>query len=99
VLGRITSSLERQNIDASTLEVFKDLQLANTHFNIITPVDTLLGREHVWSVFTGRKMYDNKGNLIAISSVFGWVITSLIKSNASKAIALSKTMDIDYTLH
>ncbi|XP_070855517.1 uncharacterized protein [Drosophila suzukii] len=88
VLGRITSSLERQNIDASTLEVFKDLQLA----------DTLLGSEHVWSVFTGRKMYDNKGNLIAISSVFGWVITSLIISNASNAIALTTTMDIDNTL-
>jgi len=31
VLGRITSSLERQNIDASTLEEFKDMQLAHTH--------------------------------------------------------------------
>jgi len=66
VLGRITSSLERQNIDVSTLEVFKDLQLAVTHFNANTPVDILLGSEHVWSVFTGRKIYDNKGNLIAI---------------------------------
>ncbi|XP_044312531.1 uncharacterized protein LOC123037101 [Drosophila rhopaloa] len=72
VLGRITSSLERQNIDASALEAFKDLQLADTEFNTNSPVDILLGCEHVWSVFTGRKMYDNNGNLIAISSVFGW---------------------------
>ncbi|XP_043947289.2 uncharacterized protein LOC122817906 [Drosophila biarmipes] len=98
VLGKITSSLERQNIDASTLEVFKDLQLADTQFNTNTPVDMLLGSEHVWSVFTGRKMYDNKGNLIAISSVFGWVITSLITSNASNAVALTTTMEIDCTL-
>jgi len=98
VLGGIISSLERQNIDASTLEVFKDLQLADTHINANTPVDILLGSEHVWSVFTGRKMYDNKGNLIAISSVFGWVITSLNTSNASNAIALTTTMDIDNTL-
>jgi len=61
VLGRITSSLERQNIDASTLDVFKDLPLADTHFNANTPVDILLESEHVWSVFTGRKIYDNKG--------------------------------------
>ncbi|XP_043949702.1 uncharacterized protein LOC122818703 [Drosophila biarmipes] len=95
---RITSSLERQNIDASTLEVFKDLQLADTQFNTNTPVDILLGSEHVWSVFTGRKIYDNKDNLIAISSVFGWDITSLITSNASNAVALTTTMEIDYTL-
>jgi len=43
-------------------------------------------------------MYDNKGNRIAISSVFGWVITSLITSNASNAIALTTKMDIDNTL-
>jgi len=50
----------------------------------------------VWSVFTGPKMYDNKGNLIAFSSV--WFITSLITSNASNAIALTTTLNIDYTL-
>ncbi|KAH8356660.1 hypothetical protein KR084_009591, partial [Drosophila pseudotakahashii] len=94
VLGRITSSLERQNIDASALKVFKDLQLADTEFNTNSPVDILLGSEHVWSVFTGRKIYDNKGNLIAISSVFGWVITSLITSIPSNAIALTTTVDI-----
>ncbi|KAH8363730.1 hypothetical protein KR084_004491, partial [Drosophila pseudotakahashii] len=93
VLGRITSSLERQNIDASALKVFKDLQLADTEFNTNSPVDILLGSEHVWSVFTGRKIYDNKGNLIAISSVFGWVITSLITSIPSNAIALTTTVD------
>jgi len=93
VLGKITSSLERQNIDSSTFEVFKDLQLADSHFNANTPVDILLESEHVWSVFTGRK-----GNLIAISSVLGWLITSLITSNASYSIALTTTLDIDYTL-
>ncbi|XP_070075756.1 uncharacterized protein [Drosophila takahashii] len=98
VLGRITSSLERQNIDASALKVFKDLQLADSEFNTNSPVDILLGSEHVWSVFTGRKMYDNKGNLIAISSVFGWVITSLITSSPSNAIALTTTVDIGATL-
>ncbi|XP_065724482.2 uncharacterized protein [Drosophila suzukii] len=43
-------------------------------------------------------MYENKGNLIAISSVFGWVMPSLIRSNASNAIALTTAMDIENTL-
>jgi len=42
VLGRITSSLERQNIDASTLEEFKDLQLADTHIYYLFPAENCL---------------------------------------------------------
>ncbi|XP_070853475.1 uncharacterized protein [Drosophila suzukii] len=85
---KVAESPHLWSANISTLEVFKDLQLADTHFNANTPVDILLGSEHVWSVFTGRKMY----------SVFGWVITSLITSNASNAIALTTTTDIDNTL-
>ncbi|XP_044574061.1 uncharacterized protein LOC123258254 [Drosophila ananassae] len=73
VLGKITTSLERQTIDASVLQVFNDLQLADSQFSTNAPIDILLGSEHVWSVITGRKIYDNKGKLIAISSIFGWL--------------------------
>ncbi|XP_044573406.1 uncharacterized protein LOC123257652 [Drosophila ananassae] len=95
VLGRITSSLERQAIDESALRVFNDLQLADSQFSTNAPIDILLGSEHVWSVTTGRKIYDNKGKLIAISSIFGWVITSLLSSRACSATALTTTINID----
>ncbi|XP_044570437.1 uncharacterized protein LOC123257066 [Drosophila ananassae] len=95
VLGKITSSLERQTIDASVLRVFNDLQLADSQFSTNAPIDILLGSEHVWSVITGRKIYDDKGKLIAISSIFGWVITSLLSSRACSATALTTTIDID----
>ncbi|XP_044573414.1 uncharacterized protein LOC123257658 [Drosophila ananassae] len=95
VLGKITSSLERQTIDASVLLVFNDLQLADSQFSTNAPIDILLGSEHVWSVITGRKIYDDKGKLIAISSIFGWVITSLLSSRACSATALKTTIDID----
>ncbi|XP_044573300.1 uncharacterized protein LOC123257613 [Drosophila ananassae] len=95
VLGRITSSLERQAIDESALRVFNDLQLADSQFSTNAPIDILLGSEPVWSVITVRKIYDNKGKLIAISSIFGWVITSLLSSRACSATALTTTIDID----
>ncbi len=65
VLGKITLSLERQAIDASELRVFNDLQLADSQFSTNAPIDILLGSEHVWSVISGRQIYDNKGKLIA----------------------------------
>ncbi|XP_070138595.1 uncharacterized protein [Drosophila bipectinata] len=98
VLGKITSSLERQSIDASALQVFNDLQLADSQFSTSGPVNILLGSEHVWSAITGRKIFDNKGKLIAISSIFGWVITSLFAPRASNTMALTTTVDIDATL-
>ncbi|KAH8328929.1 hypothetical protein KR067_002978, partial [Drosophila pandora] len=88
VLGKIISSVERQAIDASALRVFNDLQLADSQYSTNAPFDILLGSEHVWSVITGRRIYDKKGKLIAISSIFGWVITSLLSSRACSATAL-----------
>ncbi|XP_033251766.1 uncharacterized protein LOC117190846 [Drosophila miranda] len=43
-------------------------------------------------------MYDSKGNLIAISSIFGWVITALMTPQASNAFSLTTTLDIDASL-
>ncbi|XP_070138640.1 uncharacterized protein [Drosophila bipectinata] len=98
VLGKITPSLERQSIDASARQVFNDLQLADSQFSTSGPVDILLGSKHVWSAITGRKIFDNKDKLIAISSIFGWVIRSLFAPRANNTMALATTVDIDATL-
>lgn len=72
--------------------------MADTAFNTSAPIDILLGSEHVWSTLTGKRIYDNTGNLIAISSVFGWVITSLMFNQSNQAISLTTTTDINATL-
>ncbi|XP_046868497.1 uncharacterized protein LOC124461129 [Drosophila willistoni] len=98
VLGKITSTLERQNIDASALDVFSDLQLADSVFTTSAPIDVLLGGEHVWSTITGKKLYDNTGKLIAISSIFGWVISSRTMPEANNAFALTSYIDVNASL-
>ncbi|XP_068140060.1 uncharacterized protein [Drosophila tropicalis] len=98
VLGKITSTLERQNIDASALDVFSDLQLADSEFTTNAPIDVLLGGEHVWSAITGKKLYDNTGKLIAISSIFGWVISSITMPQANNTFALTSYIDVNGSL-
>ncbi|XP_046868338.1 uncharacterized protein LOC124460789 [Drosophila willistoni] len=98
VLGKITSTLERQNIDALALDVFSDLQLADSEFTTSAPIDVLLGGEHVWSTITGKKLYDNTGKLIAISSIFGWVISSITMPQANSAFALTSYIDVNVSL-
>nr|XP_043065771.1 uncharacterized protein LOC122321020 [Drosophila bipectinata] len=98
VLSKITSSLQRNNIEPSSLKVFDGFLMADTDFAAVAPIDILLGSDYVWSTLTGQKMHDNMGNLIAISSIFGWVITSVGVNPSPTTTTLFSTCNIDSTL-
>ncbi|XP_068158182.1 uncharacterized protein [Drosophila tropicalis] len=67
VLGKITSPLARENIDASSLSVFNGYRMADPDFRTNASIDILLGNEYIWLVLT----------------IFGWVITSVYVKNAT----------------
>ncbi|XP_044317826.1 uncharacterized protein LOC123038140 [Drosophila rhopaloa] len=98
VLGKITSSLQRDDINEKALRIYDGLQLADTSFNTSSSVDILLGNEQIWSVLSGDKKYDTAGNIIAISSIFGWIITSVAMPHPSTANTLMTTVDINASL-
>ncbi|XP_070075685.1 uncharacterized protein [Drosophila takahashii] len=98
VLGKITSSLQRDDIDETAVRIYDGLQLADTSFNTSSPVDILLGNEQIWSVLSGDKKYDADGNIIAISSIFGWIITSVEMPHLLTANTLVTTVDINASL-
>jgi len=52
----------------------------------------------VWTVFTGQKMFDNQGNIIAISTIFGWVIISIVTAGCSSTTTMHMSIDIDASL-
>ncbi|KAH8317555.1 hypothetical protein KR074_003592, partial [Drosophila pseudoananassae] len=95
VLSKITSSLQRNNSEPSSLKVFDGFLMADTDFAAVAPIDILLGSDYVWSTLTGQKMHDNMGNLIAISSIFGWVITSVGVNPSPTTTTLFSTCNID----
>ncbi|XP_068158453.1 uncharacterized protein [Drosophila tropicalis] len=45
-----------------------------------------------------KKLYDNTGKLIAISSIFGWVISSIMMPQANNAFALTSYIDVNASL-
>ncbi|XP_044573912.1 uncharacterized protein LOC123258071 [Drosophila ananassae] len=98
ILGKITSTLARENIDASALEIFNGIPLADTEFNSASPIDVLLGTDSVWAILTGNRKLDAQGNIIAISTIFGWVITSIAYQNPSITTSFLSTVDIHATL-
>ncbi|XP_041452039.1 uncharacterized protein LOC121405436 [Drosophila obscura] len=98
VLSKITSTLARHDIDAAALRAFDGFDLADSEYQSLAPVDILLGSDYVWTVFTGQKMFDSHGNVIAISTIFGWVITSITTSNSSSTMTMHTAIDIDASL-
>jgi len=78
ILSKITFTLARHDIAASALKAITAFEHADSDYQPLAPVDILLGSDYVWTVFTGQKMFDNQGNIIAISTIFGWVITSIV---------------------
>ncbi|XP_070855412.1 uncharacterized protein [Drosophila suzukii] len=98
VLSKITSTLARHDIAASALKAFAGFELADSDYQSLAPVDILLGSDYVWTVLTGQKMFDNQGNIIAISTIFGWVITSIVTTGCSSTTTMHTAIDIDESL-
>jgi len=98
VLSKITSTLARHDIAASALKAFAGFELADSDYQPLAPVDILLGSDYVWTAFTGQKMFDNQGNIIAISTIFGWVITSIVTIGCSSKTTMQTAIDIDASL-
>ncbi|XP_070074050.1 uncharacterized protein [Drosophila takahashii] len=76
VLGKITSSLQRDDIDETALRIYDGLQLADTSFNTSSPVDILLGNEQIWSVLHIKSMV-SLHTIVVAAHVLGKITSSL----------------------
>ncbi|XP_065361884.1 uncharacterized protein LOC135955462 [Calliphora vicina] len=99
ILGRITSSLPRStitNYDRGRLEA---VRLADPSFYRSNPIDILLGADYVWDVMTQEKLLDDKGRTIAVSTIFGLVVTSVNSSPQQQSTSSLLTLvDIDRSI-
>ncbi|XP_037931414.1 uncharacterized protein LOC119666204 [Teleopsis dalmanni] len=95
VLSKTTSAIPTSQINTPTMEQFKDLNLADPSFNSSSPIDILLGVDQVWKIFTFNKIFDSFNNPIAVSTIFGWVVTSVQASMDNIVSSLVTTIDID----
>ncbi|XP_075150426.1 uncharacterized protein LOC142224530 [Haematobia irritans] len=100
ILSRITSSLPRNTITNYDHKHLDKLQLADPAFYRSNPIDILLGVDYIWDILTQEKVLNDDGKTIAVSTVFGWVVTSLDTSNqrGRSSSALLSLVDIDKSI-
>ncbi|XP_075155635.1 uncharacterized protein LOC142228991 [Haematobia irritans] len=99
VLPKITTSLPGYSFENKIKNQLMDLPLADPTYNISSQIDILFGLEHIWNIFTFNKRIDSQGNTIAISTIFGWVVTCAETEQIyNQTTTLVTTVDIDRCL-
>ncbi|XP_075168937.1 uncharacterized protein LOC142241083 [Haematobia irritans] len=99
VLPKITASLPGYSFENKIKNQLMDLPLADPTYNISSQIDILFGLEHIWNIFTFNKRIDSQGNTIAISTIFGWVVTCAETEQIyNQTTTLVTTVDIDRCL-
>ncbi|XP_036340900.1 uncharacterized protein LOC118750282 [Rhagoletis pomonella] len=98
VLSRITSTLPQETITISAVSQLHAVPLADPSFNEASNIDILIGAQYVWDVITSDKIYDTHGNVIAVSSIFGWIVTSIPLPQVQPTISLVILADVDQSL-
>ena len=75
ILSNITSLLPTRELLKQLLDDIERLNLADSNSNVPAPVDILFGAEYIWDILSFSTRLDGDGNISAISSIFGWIVT------------------------
>ncbi|XP_075162729.1 uncharacterized protein LOC142235359 [Haematobia irritans] len=96
VLNKITSNMPRFMLEGSLLDRFANVKLADPAFNRPSEVDILIGEGYVWDIFTMDKIRDQHDNIVAVSSIFGWIVTGVAYSEQqAAATSMVSLVDVD----
>ena len=86
ILNKITGNIPTTTFHSQYVHL-TNITLADTSFQQSSPIHILLGAQHVWRVLTFAKLLDKRGEALAISSIFGWIITAFNNNMVSGAIS------------
>jgi len=100
ILSRITGPVPSERAWVGDLPYIQELHLADPQFFETLPIEILLGADVFQHLFLGDKKEGIAGQLISMSTVFGWVLMGKTSSSPNRNIVtLCSTMDsVDQTL-
>ncbi|GFW21473.1 DUF1758 domain-containing protein [Trichonephila clavipes] len=87
ILPKITCDLPQFQVDASALNTFKHLKLADANCLQPGPIDILLGADVFGEIMLNRHLNVQGQSLTAIESIFGWVVLGKTKLSYKRIIS------------
>lgn len=100
VLDNITAQMPSAQLPSVVREHCKHLTLADSDFDLPANIDILIGAEYFHDIYDGQRIKLGPGLPTALHSVFGWILTGAIESdagvpppNTSSLLAATRTLD------
>ncbi|GFT45978.1 DUF1758 domain-containing protein [Trichonephila clavipes] len=87
ILPQITCDLPQFQVNASALNTFKHLKLANVNCLQPGPIDILLGADVFGEIMLNRHLNVQGQSLTAMESIFGWVVLGKTKLSCQRIIS------------
>lgn len=81
VLSNITSMTPSWGVDVRSLNIPKNLQLADPEFNTPAPIDMLIGAELFWVIIKANKIICGKNKPVLQDTVLGWIVSGRVSDN------------------
>ena len=72
-------------------DFIKALKLADTSMSPECSIDMLIGLDIYWDFVTGEAKHCQGENLVAVNSIFGWLISGPIEQENDKTVTLTAT--------
>ncbi|GFR11349.1 DUF1758 domain-containing protein [Trichonephila clavata] len=87
ILPKITCDLPQFQVDASALNTFKNLQLADINCLQPSSIDILLGADVFGEIMLNRHLNVLGHSLTAMKTIFGWVVLGKTKLSCQRIIS------------
>ncbi|GFS96043.1 DUF1758 domain-containing protein [Trichonephila clavipes] len=87
ILPQITCDLPQFQVNASALNTFKHLKLADVNCLQPGPIDILLGADVFGEIMLNRHLNVQGQSLTAMESIFGWVVLGKTKLSCQRIIS------------
>ncbi|GFQ64690.1 DUF1758 domain-containing protein [Trichonephila clavata] len=87
ILPKITCDLPQFQVDASALNTFKNLQLADINCLQPSSIDILLGADVFGEIMLNRHLNVPGHSLTAMETIFGWVVLGKTKISCQRIIS------------
>ncbi|GFX81279.1 DUF1758 domain-containing protein [Trichonephila clavipes] len=81
ILNKVTSQIPVERINIKELDYLEGIPLADEDFSKPSECDVILGSDCFFSILRNGRITGSKGQPIAQSTIFGWVVAGKIQGN------------------
>ncbi|GFU30065.1 DUF1758 domain-containing protein [Trichonephila clavipes] len=104
ILHKVTSQILVERVNIKELDYLEGIPLADEDFSKPSECDVILGSDCFFSILRNGRIIGSKGQPIAQSTIFGWVVAGKIQGNCktsfmqSHLIRVENECNVDSTL-